>query len=124
MNIDLEKMEDQTYYLRKLAKEYQLMIGECGLKILNFGCTWSRTHKDGNVLMSAVDHALTNKPALINNYFMVVINHSDHNMICVDMNVRVPKPQENFITARDLRRLRNNPQFFQNKLSNINGNQW
>ena len=54
MNIDIEKLEDSTYHLRKLANEYQLMINECGLKILNFGPTWNRNHKDGKVLFSAV----------------------------------------------------------------------
>ena len=32
------------------------MIGEYGLEILNFGNTWYRSHKDGTVLKSAVDH--------------------------------------------------------------------
>ena len=36
------------------------------------------------------------------------------------MNVRVPKSHENLVFARDLRKLRSNPQFFQKKLSNIN----
>ena len=37
MNIDLEKLEESTYYLKKLAEEHQSMIGECGLELLNFG---------------------------------------------------------------------------------------
>ena len=42
-------------------------------------------------------------------------------MICVDLNVEIPNSQknENYITARDLRKLRSNPQFFLNKLANI-----
>ena len=50
---------------------------------------------------------------------MTEINYSDHNMICVDLNVKVPKSQDGFRTARDYRKLRNNPQFFLNKLANI-----
>ena len=119
MNIDLNKMEEPTYYLKKLAMEYQLMIGECGLEILDFGYTWSRTYQNGNILKSGVDHALTNKPESINNHCMKLIDYSDHNMICVDLNVRIPKSKENYITARDFRKLRSNPQFILNKLANI-----
>ena len=43
------------------------MVYESGLDFLNFGFTWSRTHKDGSVLKSAIDHAITNKPAFITN---------------------------------------------------------
>ena len=65
MNIDLEKLEESTYYLKKLAEEHQSMIGECGLELLNFGITWSRTHSDGNTIMSAIDQAFTNKAIAI-----------------------------------------------------------
>ena len=48
MNIDFEKWEDSSYYLKKIAEEYQSMIGNCGLEPLKFGITWNRIHKDGN----------------------------------------------------------------------------
>ena len=60
MNIDLEKQEDDpNYYQKKQAEKYQSLVGECGLEIINFGMTWNRNHKNGNVLSSAIDHALT-----------------------------------------------------------------
>ena len=90
MNINLELLEDPTYYLKKLAEEYQLIIGECGLEILNFGITWNRICKDG-VVKSAVDQAFTNKPYSIHNYFKTLIDYSDHDMICVDLNMKVSK---------------------------------
>ena len=34
MNIDLEKWEDSKYYLKKVAEEYQSMIGEGGLELI------------------------------------------------------------------------------------------
>ena len=37
MNIDFEKWEDSTYYLKRIAEEYQSMIGNCGLEPFNFG---------------------------------------------------------------------------------------
>ena len=61
MNINLEHLEESTYYLKKLAEKYQMLIGECGLEVLNFGITWNRTCQD-NVVKSAVDQAFTNKP--------------------------------------------------------------
>ena len=70
------------------------MIGEYGLEILNFGNTWYRSHKDGTVLKSAVDHALINKTASVKNYFKTAINYSDHDMICVDLNVSIQKPKK------------------------------
>ena len=38
-NIDLEKWEDTTYYQKKIAQEYQLLIGKTGLELFNFGIT-------------------------------------------------------------------------------------
>ena len=65
MNIDLEKLEESTYYLKKIAEEHLSMIGECGLEILNFGITWSRTHNDGTIKKSSIDQAITNKPIAV-----------------------------------------------------------
>ena len=45
----------------------------------------------------------------IKNYYKIDIEYSDHNMICVDLKVTIPKSQENYITARDFRKLRSNP---------------
>ena len=59
ISIDFQKWENSSYYLKKLAKAYQLMIGKCGSELINFGITWNRIHKDGNVLMSSIDHGLT-----------------------------------------------------------------
>ena len=39
MNINLEQWNDSKYYLKKLAEEYQSMIGECGLELIDFGIT-------------------------------------------------------------------------------------
>ena len=39
MNINLEQWDDSKYYLKKLAEEYQSMIGECGLELIDFGIT-------------------------------------------------------------------------------------
>merc|ERR1712025_28895 len=91
MNIDLLNWENSKYYLKKVAEEYQSLIGELGLEIFNFGITWSRNHKNGNVLKSSLDHALTNKPKFINDFYKVDIDYSDHSMVCVDLKFVVPK---------------------------------
>ena len=68
MNIDLKKWELPG--INKTAEDYQLMIGECGLELLDFGITWSRIIE--SVLKeSAIDHALTNKPEAVKDYFKV-----------------------------------------------------
>ena len=56
MNIDLDKMEEKDYYLDKLANDYQTMIGENGLEVIDFGTMWKRPDRDG----TAIDHAQTN----------------------------------------------------------------
>ena len=86
MNIDLNKWEISK--LSKLSEEYQLLIGECGLELMNYGITYSRIIE--SVLReSALDHALTNKPEAIEDYFKVKINYSDHHLICVDVKCNV-----------------------------------
>ena len=112
MNIDIENWENSRYYLKKVAEEYQSLLGECGLKLIKFGITWSRFHKNGNFLRSSIDHALTNKPKYVNDYSKIAIDYSDHSMISVDLNIKVPKLQNNTITSRDLRKIRSNPQLF------------
>ena len=66
MNIDLKKWESQK--INKTAEDYQLLIGECGLEILDFGFTWSRII-ESVLKQSAIDHALINKPEAVKDYF-------------------------------------------------------
>ena len=89
MNIDLEKWEDLKYYQKKQAEKYQSLIGECGLEIISFGITYNGK-KNGEVINSALDHAITNKPRAINDHFKTLIdsNLSDHHMISVDLNIK------------------------------------
>ena len=105
--------------MKKVAEEYQTIIGECGLEVFNFGVTWNRTHKDGNILKSSLDHALTNKPNGINDYYKTLVDFSDHSMISVDLKIKVPKQKAHKITSRDLRKVRNNPKLLQTKLAGI-----
>ena len=119
MNIDLEKWEDPMYYLKNLAEEYQSLIGECGLEIIDFGITLSREHRNRNSLSSAIDNALTNKPMSIKSYHKTCIDYSDHNMISVDLDINIPKVQERYIESRDLRKLRKNPEYFLRKLATV-----
>ena len=76
--------------MKKVAEEYQTIIGECGLEVFIFGITWNRTHKDGNILNSSLDHALTNKPYGINDHYKTFVDFSDHSMISVDLNIKIP----------------------------------
>ena len=91
------------------------MIGECGLELINFGSTWSR-NKNVN---SALDHAFTNKPLTVHNYFKTTINYLDHSLICVNLKWEVTKPKSVVTTSRDLRKLRRNPSYFLHELSKI-----
>jgi hypothetical protein len=89
MNIDLEKWEDDpNYYQKKQAEVYQSLIGECCLEVINFGMTWERV-QNGNLITSAIDPALTNKPSSIESYQKTEIEYSDHDMISVDPNIQI-----------------------------------
>ena len=118
MNIDLNRLDELTIYLKKLAEEYQLMIGECGLELLNFGFTWRRIIKNAQV-SSSLDHAFTNKPLSIHSYNKHMIDYSDHYLISVNLKLELPKLQNLNFTSRDFRKLRSNPKFFLNQLSKI-----
>ena len=116
MNINLDQWENSKYYLKKIAKEYQMMLGSHSLELINFGTTWRREHKDGKILSSAIDHAITNKLTLIKNYYKIDVNYSDHSLICVDLNLKIPKVQDGATTSRDYRKLRSNPRFFYQRI--------
>lgn len=77
---------------------------------------------NGNVLRSAIDHALINKPTLKKNCYKIDIDYSGHNMICVDTNVQTwLREHITTVHGRDYRKLRSNPGFFLKQLANI---QW
>ena len=119
MNIDLKKWELPK--INKTAEEYQLLIGECGLELLDFGLTWSRIIE--SVLKeSAIDHALINKPEAVKDHFKVKFHKSDHDLICVEMKINVQKIHRNSTTSRDYRKVRSNPQFLLRRLNKINWN--
>ena len=120
MNINLEKLEESSYYLKKLAEEYQIMTSDFQLEVLNFGITWSRSHKNGITKNSAVDHAMTNKIESVHDYFKIFIDFSDHQMICVDLKTEVQKLQNNNTACRDFRKMRSNPQYFLNECAKVN----
>ena len=116
MNIDLDKMEQEDYYQVKQAKEYQTMISENGLEVIHFGKTY--LHRV-NGEESAIDHAITNKPESIKDYQKIEISYSDHDLICVDLNVKVTKLKDINNITRDYRKVRSNPKFLLNKLTEI-----
>ena len=115
MNINLDKMEEEDYYQEKQAKEYQTMIGENGLDVIHFGKTWKRPNREE----TAIDHALTNKPESIKNYQKIEIAYSDHDLIYVDLNVKVTKLEDISTITRDYRKVRSNQRNFLNQLKKI-----
>ena len=120
MNINLQKWEDPKYYQKQQAEKYQSIIGECGLEIIDFGITYNGK-KDGEVVISALDHAITNKPVAVSEYRKTFIDDSlsDHHMISVDLNIMTPKFKGKIFTSRDYSKLRRNPEFFLNELGNV-----
>ena len=115
MNINLDKMEEEKYYQEKQAKEYQTMIGENGLDVIHFGKTWKRPNREE----TAIDHALTNKPESIKDYQKIEIAYSDHDLIYVDLNVKVTKLEDISTITRDYRKVRSNQRNFLNQLKKI-----
>ena len=118
MNIDTCKWEEASYYQKKIDQEYQLLVDECGLELLNFGITWRRNQFDAFV-ESALDHAFTNKPSSVHGYFKTEIDYSDHHFLCVDLKMSGKRMKNSIITSRDLRKMKSNPKYFLNELSKI-----
>ena len=120
-NIDLEKLENSNYYMKKLAHEYQSMINEYQLEVLNFGITWTRIDKNNLIKESLIDHAITNNPDSVDKYYKIFIDYSDHQLICVDLKTEFLKLQNKCFTSRDYRKIRSNPRYFLNELAKV---QW
>ena len=55
-----------------------------------------------------------------NRYNIIEIKYSDHDLIYVDLNVKVAKLKDISTTTRDYRKLRSNKKNFLNLLKNIN----
>ena len=69
---------------------------------------------------TAIDHALTNKPESIKDYQKIEIAYSDHDLIYVDLNIKVTKLKIIRTITRDYRKLRSNKTIFLNLLKHIN----
>ena len=119
-NINLEKYLSPTFYLRAVADEYQKTISNCGLSLIDFGITWRREHKDGSVHESAIDHGLINKPVHLIEATKKEVDYSDHSLIMMEVQCGIPRNHKSqTIHARDLRKIRANPEYLQYALSNI-----
>ena len=100
---------DENYYLKKVAEEYQSLIGRNGLQLIEFGVTWQRCQENGMVKSSSLDHCLTNIPSQIQNFRKEDVTFSDHSAIIVDLTMDMKKIKKQIWIARDMRKLRANP---------------
>ena len=72
--------------------------------------------------MSSIDHGFCNKPEAIKNYGTIMTEHySDHNLIHVELQANVSRKCLETFIARDMRKIRSNPQYFINSLMKV---QW
>ena len=85
MNIDIKRWNKKEYYLKKVAEEYQTVLGRNGLELLDFGITWERLQVNGLIKKSSLDHALsTNLPSILG-HRKIKITYSDHSAILIDI---------------------------------------
>ena len=103
-------IEDPSYYKKELAEQYQADLGEGGFETFNFGPTWKE---------NAIDHCFTNKPEAIQKYEKQHQHYSDHKLIYVDLIAKITRKTQEKIIARDMRKIRANPQYFINALKKI-----
>ena len=119
-NINLEKYSSPSYYLKPVAEEYQKTISNFGLSVIDFGITWKRTHLDGSVHESAIDHGLINKLVHLKTFAKREVDYSDHCMIMMEVQCGIPRNHSGEPTqSRDFRKIRANPEYLQYALSNI-----
>ena len=95
---------------RVVCIPYQSFIGRNGLELIDYGITWERYHQNGEVKKSSLDHSLTNIPAQVGNHKKEYVTFSDHSAIFVDLEVDMKKMKKIKWVARDMRKLRANPQ--------------
>merc|ERR1711923_529286 len=93
-NLDLLKMDDENYRLKKAANELKTCISNFGMKVLDFGITFQRVHQDGKKIQSALDYIVMNKPEQVNDYFKIDITYSDHSGIILDTHIGISKHSE------------------------------
>ena len=118
-NIDRKRLQDENYYLQKLANEYQGFLALNGMIDYDFGYTWSRIHENGTIRRSAIDQCITNSPEVLANPSKVEVGFSDHDAIFVDLKTsKKPKEQASQI-VRNMGKLRRNPDKFQQMIANI-----
>merc|ERR1712079_118717 len=112
MNLDLERFDDPTYYKKEIAEKYQEDLGEGGFELINFGLTFKEK--------TAIDHAFCNKPDAVKNYGTVqTYNYSDHKLIYMELQCMAARRKQETVIARDMRKIRANPQYFVNALKKI-----
>ena len=121
MNVCVNKWNEKDYYLKKVAEEYQSILGKNGLELIDFGITWQRLQENGIVKESALDHLLSNHLSSISDQKKVYVTFSDHCAIVTDIIARKQKVKKLQI-SRDMRKIRAHPAKFIQELSNINWN--
>ena len=121
MNVCVNKWNEKDYYLKKVAEEYQSILGKNGLELIDFGITWQRLQENGIVKESARDHLLSNHLSSISDLKKVYVTFSDHCAIVTDIIARKQKVKKLQI-SRDMRKIRAHPAKFIQELSNINWN--
>ena len=104
--------------MKKLAEEYESLVGENGLDIVNFGITWRRII-DGKIKESSLDHLITNNPNTIANHKTVDVGFSDHSAIVADIAIVKQKVKKQKRVSRDMRKIRSNPERFLFELAKI-----
>ena len=119
LNLELNKLKDKSYYLKKIAEEYESLIGNNGLEIFNFNITWQRIFSDGTIKESSLDHLVTNNPNSVVNWKNVEVTFSDHSLIIAELALVKQKIKKQQRFSRDLRKIRRNPQRFLIELAKI-----
>ena len=85
LNIDLKRWNDKDYYLKRIAEEYQSILGKNGLENLDFGITWERVQENGLIKKSSLDHAISSNLSSISSHKKIKTTYSDHCAIMIDI---------------------------------------
>ena len=117
LNIDLLRINDDTYYNKSLARIYQSMMGENGLTPIRMGTTFRRIQQNGVVKESELDHLLTTCPQKVIRHGAEEFGASDHHCIMAEIEFGLQKQDPVKRTSRDLRRIRKNPEILKSGLA-------
>ena len=97
--------------MKSLAEQYQEDLREGGFDLINFGLTWNNE--------TAIDHARGGAGREILVWQSLIMTRHFSDLVHVELETNLSRITQETIVARDMRKIRANPQYFINSLLSV-----